>query len=196
MEKIIGIFNKYYNKKILLGPSQALIISQVILNKNQNCNMLVFGCGNDSTLWQNMNYNGYTLFLETSSAWKYSCLKENPNLNIELYNVGNNNVKRSLLDDIDEIQIPDFIKNIQWDIIFIDGPEGFSPDKPGRAIPILWANKIKNSKTHIFVDDYERTLEKKFTDEYINPNCILIDRNRHFKVSQLAWFNPDIKILV
>lgn len=194
MENLLQTFKKYYNPKILLGPTQALIISQVIFDKNKSCNMLVFGCGRDSTLWQNMNCNGYTLFLETNSTWKDYCLKDNSNLNIRLYEVGNNNVKRSLLGDIDEIPIPDFIKNIQWDIIFIDGPEGFSPDKPGRAIPILWANKIKNKKTHIFVDDYGRTLEKKMTDEYLDPNCILIDVNRGFKIAQLAWHNPDIKI--
>lgn len=192
MQKIQQIFKKYYTKKILLGPSQALLISQVIFNMQQKCNLLIFGCGNDSPLWANMNEFGYTLFLETSPEWKNECLKINNDLNIEIYNVGNNTVQRSLANDIDDLVVPKCIQNIDWDIIFIDGPAGFANDKPGRALPIIWTSKIKNKNTHIFVDDYERKLEKTYTDKYIHPSCIIKDMNRHFKESETAWYNPDL----
>ena len=59
------------------------------------------------------------------------------------------------------------IGSTRWDIILIDGPAGYEPDKPGRSLPIYWAHKYSDPHTHIFVDDYERPLEREYCDFFL-----------------------------
>lgn len=190
--EINDLFSKYYTKKILLGPSQAYAIAQTILSYQDGCNLLVFGVGEDSQLWKMCNIKGRTIFLETSNAWIEKVRNSVPDIEIYSYYTGKNTVKDSLNNLIDYIECPQIIKDVSWDIIIVDGPEGWHPSKPGRALPIIWSSELRTSKTHIFVDDYERYLEAEFTRKYIGEVMVLRDKLRQNPYNDLAWYNPFI----
>lgn len=185
-------FRELYNKDILLSPAQAYVIAQQICMLDRQCNMLVFGCGNDSLMWHKLNCNGNTMFMETSPQWRDMILSKCPDLNILLYDVGKNTVSHSLNLEIDLLPYPDALAQYSWDIILVDGPEGYGPDKPGRALPIIWTSQIRNEKTHIFVDDYNREVERIYTDKFIGNVCSISDPQRRFEKMTLAWHNPVV----
>ena len=63
------------------------------------------------------------------------------------------------------------LKNLApFDIIIVDGPEGYSNEKPGRLIPCYWSTLLSKKGTIIYIDDANRKLEnycinKFFTDK-------------------------------
>jgi hypothetical protein len=132
--------------------------------------MLIFGTGHDSQLWLEINSDGTTLFLEHSLEWREFANQRCPNISIrELPDFGltvHNSIQDFSADDA-RFKPPSDLMETEWDVILIDGPPGYSQKDPGRAVPIYWASKLATERTHIFVDDYERNLERHFTDRYL-----------------------------
>ena len=50
-----------------------------------------------------------------------------------------------------------------WDVIFVDAPLGCCNSGPGRYQSIYTSKLLAGRDTHIFVDDYERKVEKTFS---------------------------------
>ncbi len=175
------IIRRYYNNTILLGPLQVEAIAMSIAAKSPQCNMLVFGAGNDSILWAeliNRLGSGKIIFLETSAEWIKKIKNEHPQLDIRLYDLYGSTVEASLKSKPEWRDPPHAITECVWDIILIDGPGGFNNKAPGRAYPIMWACKYRTECTCVFVDDYNRELERVYTDKYLGPVNILVDPNR------------------
>lgn len=149
---------EFYSKDIQISKK---VIEDVFSNFTSKTKCLVFGLGHDSKMWYNGNKNTY--FVEDKD--KYINLnKENiPISNIIKYKYKNINVKKSFNmadNDIKKYIIPEKLKNIGlFDIIIIDGPEGYSRRKPGRLIPYYWASILSNKGTIIYADDCSRKLE-------------------------------------
>ena len=147
---------EYYNKNIQISKK---IIEDVFSNFTSNTKMLVFGLGYDSKMWYNGNKNNY--FIEDND--EYINLNDIPISNIIKYEYKNINVKSSLkmsVDDINKFLIPEKIKDLgSFDIIIIDGPEGYHHSKPGRLIPYYWATLLSKKGTIIYADDSSRKLE-------------------------------------
>jgi hypothetical protein len=62
--------------------------------------------------------------------------------------------------DIKKYIIPEKIKKLgPFDIIIIDGPEGWNENKPGRLISYYWASQLSKKGTIIYGDDSSRKLE-------------------------------------
>lgn len=166
-----GIVNsaieRYYTNEIQMSTAQIEIVAAAICSRGPNCNLLVFGLGNDSPLWAEINAEGHTLFVEDALDWIAKVKTKHEHLNVEHIKYPTS-VSKSLSDPVSTIQaaahIPAVLTERHWDVIIVDGPMGWGAQYPGRAFPIAWASQIGSNSTHVFVDDYERDLESKYAD--------------------------------
>ena len=168
----------FYNKNIQISKK---VIEDVFSNFTPNTKMLVFGLGYDSKMWYNGNKNTY--FIENNDRYINLNINDIPKSNIIKYKYKNINVKDSFTktsDDINKYVIPEKIKNLgSFDIIIIDGPEGWNPYKPGRLIPYYWATLLSKKGTIIYGDDSSRKLENY---------CI----NKFFKDKEKIFFKERL----
>jgi Protein of unknown function (DUF579). len=171
-----NILENYYSKEIQLAPSHIEVIASTIALRSPGCKLLIFGCGYDSAMWQAMNRDGTTVFLENSPERRDLILRDNPQLDIHLYEP----VPMTIDDYTERPELlktrpPDILQKCKWDVIVIDGPPGDSSQCPGRALVIKWVSSIRTRSTHVFLDDYERPLEtfyaKKFLKRIIELKC-------------------------
>lgn len=195
MQDFMNVFDKYYTNNILLGRYQASVIALQIFRLRRSCNFLIFGCGNDSILWAELNKYGNTVFLESSDNWKNKVLSAHPQLNIEIYDVGENTVADSLADNIQYLPQPEIMRKFKYDLIFIDGPTGYNNSCPGRALPIIWTKEIVCAHTNVFIDDYERPIEYKYFNSYFLKSVVISESQRG-KNGVMAWYDPYLQTLL
>jgi hypothetical protein len=171
----------HYNLNIQLSND---IINDIFTEFKPDTKMLVFGLGYDSKMWYE-GTNKNTFFVENNDVYIELNKNDISSDNIIKYYY---NTKCSLSDklkdnEINEFIIPEMIvKQAPFDIILIDGPEGYSGEKPGRLIPCYWSLMLSKPGTLIYVDDANRPLEQycieKFYKEYskrlINNRCMKI----------------------
>ena len=155
---------------------------EYIVSIAQNNTMLVFGTGNDTPLWQQISK--YAVFLENDPKW----IPKNNNQNIYLIqytskienfeeifnNLKNNNIE-SLL-----INLPDQAKN-KWDVILVDSPTGYDKNQHGRMQSIYAAYLLADLDTNIIVHDYDRKIERMYSDYLFRYKINSMDRLAHFK---------------
>jgi hypothetical protein len=162
------VMGSYYNSDIQFSASKIELVAGAIANRSPNCALLVFGLGNDSPLWHHLNAGGRTLFVENSPEWIEKVLEKHPYLDVMEHSYTGSSVRRSLRSPVKAIRAagtpPEEIRNTEWDVIVIDAPGGNRLHRPGRAWPIAWAAQIAKASTHVFVDDYNRQLEKIFSE--------------------------------
>jgi hypothetical protein len=164
---ISRVFRLHYSNDTQMSAPQIEAIAAAIKSRGPHCNMLVFGLGNDSPLWAALNSNGYTLFLEDVEEWIAKIFGIYPTLNVKHVSYAGTTVASASENPgatIEAAQAPAFLLGLRWDVIVIDGPMGYAPHLPGRALPICWVRQIAQRSTHIFVDDYDRKLEQTYSD--------------------------------
>jgi len=149
---------EYYNQKIQIHKN---VINDIFTHFNSDTKMLVFGLGYDSKMWYEGN-NKNTFFVENKD--EYIKLNENdiPLTNIIKYDYKTTCLNSLTLKDnyIRNFTIPDkILENGPYDIIIIDGPEGFANDRPGRLIPCYWSTMLSKPGTVIYIDDAKRKVE-------------------------------------
>ena len=119
------------------------------IKRRTPCNLLVFGLGNDSQFWASLNRRGRTIFLEDNEYWYKVILQRDPFIRAYLVNYQTRRSQwQELLDtpDLLIMSLPEEIQMTSWDIILVDGPNGFNDDNPGRMKSIYLASKLA-SKT-------------------------------------------------
>ena len=169
MEKIINIFQTYYNNNIQLNIDVILDIFKEV-SKLENPKMLVFGLGADSDLWYNLT-NKNTYFIEHDMEY---INKSNVDKDHIIYHSYEDiSVLKSFSMSDDEIIKQKFPKKIidlsPFDIIIIDGPTGWDLSKPGRLLPFFWTKYyLSHSKTIIYCDDTDRGLETYLLNKYFS----------------------------
>ena len=160
---------KYYNSNIQLNKK---VIIDVLNNIKPESKVLIFGLGWDSKMWY--NYHNNTYFVENKDEYINLNKKDIPTENIIKFNYNNINVKNSCkasYDYLNNIKIPEKLKKIKYfDIIIIDGPEGYRDDKPGRLIPFFWSTKLSKKGTIIYADDSSRKLESYCISKFYKSN--------------------------
>ena len=131
-------------------------------------NFLVFGTGNDSELWNYVNKEGKTIFLENQNNWIKSeygnVIKVEYTCKITEYKKLLNEFKKGIYSNL-TISLPKEIKNIKWDVIFIDSPTGYSINCPGRMQSIYTGYSLSNKNTHVFIHDCNREIEDIYSKE-------------------------------
>ena len=70
-----------------------------------------------------------------------------------------------------------------WDVILVDGPEGYRDHHPGRQQSIFLASRLARPGTTVFLHDAQRTVESLSAARYLKPAD-----ERHGEDRQLAVF--------
>ncbi|KAF8112765.1 hypothetical protein N665_0062s0108 [Sinapis alba] len=193
--------------------SELSAITTVINSKGPTCNLLVFGLSHESLLWRSVNLKGRTVFVDENS---YAVSKfEQNNPGVEAYDVVYSTkvtqagtllgyyktrtecrpVQNLLFSDckLGINDLPNFVYEIDWDVILIDGPRGYAGDSPGRMAPIFTSAVLAKSKdsgkkkktTDIFVHEFGRKLERVYSEEFLcEENLIeVVGELGHFVVA-------------
>ena len=176
------------NNPLQLVEDEYTLIAETLIKKSP-CNMLVFGVGRDSEMWIKNNSLGKTVFLEDNKTWFNRISAKIPHINAHLvkystkrkdwqYWLDENHTNELLLD------LPLEIREMKWDIIFVDGPEGWSDEKPGRMKSIFTAAYLAHQykDCHVFVHDCDRPVEAVYSSMFLLDENLVstLYRLRHY----------------
>ncbi|GKE70848.1 IRX15-LIKE-like protein [Tanacetum coccineum] len=192
-------------------------ISDVLKQCPSPCNFLVFGLTPETLLWNALNHNGRTVFIDENRY--YAAYIEEKHPEIEAYDVQYTTKISELNELITSVReqsrnecrpvqnllfsdckiglndLPNQLYELDWDIILVDGPRGYWPDGPGRMSAIFTAGVLArskkggNRKTHVFVHDYKRKVERVSSDEFLcKENLIKSSKDllAHYMVERVA----------
>lgn len=192
-------------------------ISDVLRQCPSPCNFLVFGLTPETLLWNALNHNGRTVFIDENRY--YAAYIEEKHPEIEAYDVQYTtkiselnelivSVREQARNECRPVQnllfsdckiglndLPNQLYELDWDIILVDGPRGYWPDAPGRMSAIFTAGVLArskkggNRKTHVFVHDYKRDVERVSSDEFLcKENLVKSSKDlmAHFMVERVA----------
>ena len=148
------MYMEHYNSKIQIHKNVINDIFTEIKTKS-NTKMLVFGLGYDSKMWYEST-NKNTFFVENKQEYIQLNIKNIPLNNIIKYDYKTTcgSINKLTNDEIQKFIIPEEIaKEGPFDIIIVDGPEGFASNKPGRLIPCYWSTLLSKPGSIVYVDD-------------------------------------------
>lgn len=166
-----------------LSEAEYELIAETLIAKTP-CNMLVFGVGRDSRLWININGQGNTVFLEDNLVWFDRISAEIPQ--IQAYFVTYNTERKQWLTLLNSneaellLDLPREVSETKWDIVFVDAPEGWSDEKPGRMKSIFTAAKLAHSSKGcaVFVHDCDRQVEAIYSQKFLHAKNLISIQDR------------------
>jgi hypothetical protein len=165
--KLKGVKRERDRLRIQMHANEVFLIARAI---RPPVNFLVFGMGNDSIFWSNLNRRGRTVFIEDQAEWFDRIKQENPSLEAYLVDYGTKLEDGMQLIDHPErlaMDLPAVIRKTEWNVILVDGPAGYEDGTPGRMKSIYEASRLIKPKGSIFVHDQERAVEKEYSDRYL-----------------------------
>lgn len=140
------------------------IVYQIILSKN----ILIFGLNSDSNIWSQVSNNIYYVEDNPKNIQKYgsgkSIIKVNYNTRNKNYLDYTNTPEQLLIKEI---------PNLDWNLIIIDGPPGFSGNTKGRMSPIYTSSIISNRNTKIIMNDIFRNTETIYSEKYLRKKFLV-----------------------
>ena len=148
-----------------------------LISQSTPCNILVFSLGHDSTTWVTLNPLGNTTFIEHDSKY----IELYPHLEVVPVEYTTTLTQwRYIINKVDKLSLnlPPYITDVEWDIIFIDGPQGHSSTSPGRMQSIYTASTL--TYKHILVHDCHRKVEQVYFNKYIGTPTTIVDTLYHY----------------
>ncbi|CDR33003.1 hypothetical protein [Criblamydia sequanensis] len=171
-----------------LSYAEYALLAETVLDRTP-CNFLVFGVGRDSRLWVDLNKAGSTYFLEDNPYWLNLIKGQIPDLNAYpvVYNTKRKEWKYLLKKpEVLQLELPEELNKIKWDIIFVDAPAGWDDECPGRMKSIVAAASFAHAQkdVHVFVHDCDRTVEAIYSSEYLKDKNLIktIGKLRHYHI--------------
>lgn len=170
---------------------------------NAESKLLVFGLGNDSPTWKDLNCNRRTAFIEDNSHWYNQITSKYSGIEAYLYKYN------TTLGDAQRFYDHPFMMKIHpnvdtecFDLTLIDAPMGFDSSKPGRMAPAYYTqNKVKECMAKkkknimfVFMHDTERPGEQEIMSHYFLesngwiPMGAIVDPIRKAKLNGWALF--------
>jgi len=179
----VASLNTFPTERAQMGLNQ---VETILTALPKDGNLLVWGLGHDSAFWDNAT-SGRVVFLEDDfpqkkdgTLWYDEIMGQYPHLesykvhyttknNEETYGklVGGGGSQKHLKLE----SFPDSLRGVFWDVVIVDAPLGCCNAGPGRYQSIymtqqLVTHQMKDAvgrQTHVFVDDYERSVERDFS---------------------------------
>jgi len=140
------------------------------------CNLLVFGVGQDSYVWTEINEKGKTVFLEDDHVWAGK-FNEFDVRNVVYHTEGKDHEKIGFDESKLKIQLPKDVMETSWDVVFIDGPLGHNPPRPykgpGRMSSIYMGHKLLKTGGVAIVDDMGRLIERTYSEHYFGKENLM-----------------------
>lgn len=192
-------------------------ISDVLKQCTTPCNLLVFGLTPETLLWNALNHHGRTVFIDENRY--YAAYVEEKFPEIEAYDVQYTTKISELKELITSVReqtrnecrpvqnllfsdckiglndLPNQLYELDWDVILVDGPRGYWPEGPGSISAIFTAGVLArskkggNHKTHVFVHDYNREVERVSSEEFLCKENLVKSSNdllAHFVVERVV----------
>ncbi|KAM0003771.1 putative polysaccharide biosynthesis domain-containing protein [Helianthus debilis subsp. tardiflorus] len=192
-------------------------ISDVLKQCTSPCNFLVFGLTRETLLWNALNHYGRTVFIDENRY--YAAYMEEKYPEIEAYDVQYStkiselnelvtSVREQARNECRPVQnllfsdckiglndLPNQLYELDWDVILVDGPRGYWPEGPGSISAIFTASVLArskkggNHKTHVFVHNYNREMEKVSSEEFLcKENLVKSSKDllAHFVVERVT----------
>jgi len=162
---------------VQLSTMQLKVICATIKRKIPK-KLLVFGLGNDSFFWTNLNRKGVTVFLEDNKEWFKNVMKKSEN--IKAYLVSYNTQRKDweiMLEDksLLEMTLPNDVEKEAWDVILVDAPAGWNDESPGRMKSIFLSSKLIRISGDIFVHDCDREVEEIYCDKFLQKENLRME---------------------
>ena len=150
-----------------------------ILNVKVPCNLLVFGLGDDSYAWDTLNKNGKTIFIEDDTEWSKKFKTSNLDIINVTYDTNVANHESIGFDkNILSMNLPERVRNTDWDFIIVDAPLGHGPPGrpykgPGRMQSIYEAYNLLKPGGICAIDDFGRHVEQKYGFHYFKKENLI-----------------------
>lgn len=179
------IENLVKNNPSQLSVAEYSCIAEQLQSKAP-CNFLIFGLGNDSQLWIDLNKGGKTVFIEDNSAWFAQKQEDIPGLVAYLVNYNTTLSQwKELLNQRSKLKmnLPEEIMNTKWDVIFVDAPAGYG-NNAGRMKSIYMSSRLTGKHTDVFVHDCNRVVENTYATKFLKKKNLVksIDRLQYYSI--------------
>ena len=176
IKRFIRIINLKIIHKGLMSFKEYWHLSKEIESLSP-ANILVFGLGFDSILWNNLNKNGKTIFIEDNKDWIRKFKHKNLSIKKVSYKTEIKKFREyGFKNEILLLKLNKEITQTKWDIIIIDGPLGHQPPRdwagPGRMSSLYTAKQLSKYAKCIIVDDFSREIEKAYSCKYFGKKNI------------------------